>query len=131
MQIGKLAVLFSGLALPFLAAAAPAEIEPPTPEGNGTTEALEGLRASAANTLKVCQDINLRGPCMTWSIPARTCYHIGDAWNDRVSSFQTSGGMHCWLFRDRGCRGGWFGASGRVNSMGVFNDKTTSFQCNV
>ncbi|KAK1969837.1 hypothetical protein LY78DRAFT_667305 [Colletotrichum sublineola] len=130
MQIRKLAVLVASLALPLLAAAAPTESEPPAPKGFGTTKDLEGLQVSAANTLKVCQDSNLSGPCMTWSIPDRTCYHIGDAWNDRVSSFETSG-MYCFLFRDRGCRGGWFGASGRVNSMGAFNDQTTSFQCNV
>ncbi|KAK1991236.1 hypothetical protein LX36DRAFT_716215, partial [Colletotrichum falcatum] len=57
--------------------------------------------------------------------------HIGDAWNDRVSSYEPSGTMFCFLFRDSGCRGGYHGANTRVNSMGDFNDQTTSFQCNV
>ncbi|KAK2048354.1 hypothetical protein LZ31DRAFT_591646 [Colletotrichum somersetense] len=57
--------------------------------------------------------------------------HIGDAWNDKVSSFEPSGGVFCFLFRDAGCQGGYYVANTRVNSMPGFNDQTTSFQCNI
>ncbi|KAK1975882.1 hypothetical protein LZ30DRAFT_785944 [Colletotrichum cereale] len=127
--IGKLAVLVASFALP-LGTAAPTESEPPAAEGLATTENLEGLRASAAKTLKVCMKGDLGGPCKTWSIPDRKCYHIGSEYNDKVSSYEVKGGMYCFLFRDTGCKGGWHGSSGRVDWMGDFNKKTSSFQCN-
>ncbi|WQF76519.1 hypothetical protein CDEST_01533 [Colletotrichum destructivum] len=128
MQIEKLTVLAFSFMLP-LVAAAPTEGEQGTV---GDLEVVEAVEAGAAKTLKVCMDKDLSGPCKTWSIPDRKCYHIGPDFNDRVSSYEVKGGMYCFLFRDTSCRGGWSSSSGRVNWLSeAWNDKFSSFQCNV